>query len=1282
MRNKIILLAFIILLSIIASFVLVNNVKADTSGTLYPVDFSNYLAGFSMDTKINGVSLGVVTRYVHEPTTGGVTTTVAVGEQIWLNPGDVLSVSFIDPNGNIMRTDNLKTGPGYINPANWTVSFNIYTSALYSNDAGITYGLDYTLYSMYTRVVGVSYTPYYYVTVNSDYDTPTSSQYVAQGGSLTVSVTTPVSLATGIQAICTGNTYDSASSYTFTNIQEDKSITFNWQVQYQVTFWASGLDSSAGAAPVLRYNSIDYTYNTLPTVWVNINTYIDFSYYDGVASVVHQKFYIQSVTAPHPYISGPTTISATYLQAYYQALVTFKVSGMNSSATGRILETSIPVNIVYASFPVSFWMDIGSTLTYIYTSTVPSTIEHYQYVYLGSNFSSGSAIYGSTTIVGSYEFVQHDSLITFSISGLDGSAQGTIVTINSVAKTYTDFTAGSYSFYANIGDVITYAYATPITSSTHDHQQFVLQTTINSYSPLTVTGTQTIPAVYALIDYQFSVTISQTGLDSTAQGTIVTVNGAAKTWSDLSTGSYTFWVNTGATLNYTYSSTLTSSTTGKQFTSYYTTPTVVETIYSNRVISNAYKTQYLLTLISPNGTCVGGGTYYDANTMVSFYVTPTSVSESATTQFLFASWTGTGYTGTNFYPTFNITAPTTETAIWNTQYYLTVNGVYATSTGSGWYNAGATASFSVANTSETSGARTGFVSWTGSGSGSYTGTTQTSTCTMNAPIIETANWVTQYQLTITSPYGVTSGAGWYNAGATAYASVVSDTSSNTSTTRYTFNSWSDSSTNASQSTAITMSTPTIITASWITQYYLTVTSTYGTPSGAGWYNAGATTHAVLNTNLVGSYSFSYWSGDASGGTYASSGTITMTGPKTALAVWTLTTGGSTGPATYNVTLIGPYYEDGNVADSTTVSYKISFANSTVYGNTMTAGVGVANTTFLSSTSPFMQLTWNATSTSATYNSTRIYRFANGANAINDTVIRIYIVPEDQPSYPYTFSISDYYGMTNPYMQTSVSPDGINSYVVERVNLAEGGGYVQFIMTQNQIYTLSFICTQGTSSQSFTAQVLGQPGQLAISKNVLAGDFPVANTTGTIATYAARVNSTGITVTYIDPNATTTWVNVAITHLQGITSITDYTINVTGSIQSFNWDLANPTTDYKVTITNDLDQTYTLTVPAEAGTNPWTGLFDFLGTTTNTLPVTYTGWGGIDPSQIIAAALIMAALGIGSFYSTSASCLIAWAIAGILLKLGWWQGSIPLFALAGFFTVFILIDEYKKGAINI
>jgi len=104
-------------------------------------------------------------------------------------------------------------------------------------------------------------------------------------------------------------------------------------------------------------------------------------------------------------------------------------------------------------------------------------------------------------------------------------------------------------------------------------------------------------------------------------------------------------------------------------------------------------------------------------------------------------------------------------------------------------------------------------------------------------------YVHQYYLTVNSTYGTPSGSGWYNSGATAYAALSSGIISGGTGTQYVFNSWTDaaSGSNYTQSNGITMRAPVTATATWITQYYLMVNSLYGSPSGSGWYNAGATT---------------------------------------------------------------------------------------------------------------------------------------------------------------------------------------------------------------------------------------------------------------------------------------------------------------------------------------------------------------------------------------------------------------------------------------------------------
>lgn len=75
-----------------------------------------------------------------------------------------------------------------------------------------------------------------------------------------------------------------------------------------------------------------------------------------------------------------------------------------------------------------------------------------------------------------------------------------------------------------------------------------------------------------------------------------------------------------------------------------------------------------------------------------------------------------------------------------TQYYLSVTSAYGNIQGSGWYDSGSSASFSVSPTSVSSGFLTNqvFKSW----AGDYTGTASSGTITMNSPKEITAQWTT------------------------------------------------------------------------------------------------------------------------------------------------------------------------------------------------------------------------------------------------------------------------------------------------------------------------------------------------------------------------------------------------------------------------------------------------------------------------------------------------------------------------------------------------------------
>jgi uncharacterized repeat protein (TIGR02543 family) len=125
---------------------------------------------------------------------------------------------------------------------------------------------------------------------------------------------------------------------------------------------------------------------------------------------------------------------------------------------------------------------------------------------------------------------------------------------------------------------------------------------------------------------------------------------------------------------------------------------------------------------------------------------------------------------------------------------------------------------------------------------------------------------------------------------TTHSLVVNSTVQNGGT-QYVFVQWSDGSTSNSRSVTATQDTS--LTATYKTQYMLTVASDLGSPQGTGWYDAGTQATFSVSTQplepgllgaLGGRVMFQGWSGDSHA--TSSSAPIIMDGPKTVTAMWT------------------------------------------------------------------------------------------------------------------------------------------------------------------------------------------------------------------------------------------------------------------------------------------------------------------------------------------------------------------------------------------------------------
>ena len=238
-------------------------------------------------------------------------------------------------------------------------------------------------------------------------------------------------------------------------------------------------------------------------------------------------------------------------------------------------------------------------------------------------------------------------------------------------------------------------------------------------------------------------------------------------------------------------------------------------------------------------------------------------SAGAGTQYEYSSWSNGGAQNqTYIVPGSNQTV----TANFTTQYYLTVTSAYDDPQGSGWYNAGSSANFSVTSpANELNGTRYVFTQWTGD----YSGSSESGSITMNAPKQVVASWKTQYYLTVTSTHDTPQGQNWYNSGAMANFSVTTP-ADESGGIRYRFTNWSGDYSGTNSSASITMNAAKQVTANWQTQYLLTTSEnpTAGgdiTPSPPGeWYDDG--TNANVDATVANGYQWAGWSGNLSGNT--------------------------------------------------------------------------------------------------------------------------------------------------------------------------------------------------------------------------------------------------------------------------------------------------------------------------------------------------------------------------------------------------------------------------------
>lgn len=578
---------------------------------------------------------------------------------------------------------------------------------------------------------------------------------------------------------------------------------------------------------------------TSPTfVYTSTDTRYRFNYWDvdGASQGIEVNPITVCMNANH-------TATAHYIRQY---LMTFNQTGLSSDATGTVA-TIDGINKTYSELPFNTWADTGSTINYTYTSPVPSSISYKRYRLNNiSGPSSPITITEPLAVTGNY-VAQY--LITFAQTGLNSNAIGTVLTVNGNPKTYGNL---PYSFWADSGSSVTYSFSSTVSSSIPG-QRFRLVAIHSPTSPFTVTGPESISGEYC---QQWQVTIAQLGLDSTATGTVVTVNGSAKAYTNLP---FIDWVDSGSTVTYTYSDPVLSTVSGKRFKlTSATGPASPLTVTSSVTVTGNYKIQYQVTFDQ-----TGVGTDFTGTVLtvdsVNYGNTGLPVSfwwdKDSSHTFTFQSplivdsnkqyaWSSTS--GPWPWRTGTITVTTSGNVVGN---YVVANritfdqlGAYPDFTGTvviidgTSYNVGTLPVFFMWEVGTTHNFAYQSPLVVSSNTKQYVWTSTTGLSTLQSGSITVAtfgsivgNYKTQYYLTlVTNPSGVASpsGEGWYDANAYASISTPATVDIVPGSSRYRFNGWTTPDmpeiTNASATTTtVFMDKAKTTTANYLTQYAIT-----------------------------------------------------------------------------------------------------------------------------------------------------------------------------------------------------------------------------------------------------------------------------------------------------------------------------------------------------------------------------------------------------------------------------------------------------------------------------
>lgn len=590
---------------------------------------------------------------------------------------------------------------------------------------------------------------------------PKTFSGIASGTDVSYSYLTPLAsttadkqyrwLSTSATGSAAGQSGQSGGPFTVT---ADSTVTATYKAQYLQRFAQTGLDVDATGTVVTVDGDAKLSGELSYSKFVDDGAAVSYSFTDPVTSSIDGKRYRRSsVTGP---AAGYTVTAANLITGNYVAQWQLTLA----------VTAGVPDGLSHiGGGATATFYDSDTVLSLSATTAIADGVgQRWQFVNWTGDVSSSpntsnpvSVTMDQARSIDANYKTQYE--ITFAQTGIaDDTGSNAVLTIGgSTTKARGDL---PFSQWFDQGTPVVYAYAATVSTNPPSPKRYRRTSVTGLASGTNVTAATTITGNYIV---QWAQTFTQSGLDTDATGTVVTVDGTPKVFTDLP---FTTFVDAGATVAYNYTSSVTSSATGKKYRlDSISGPATGYVAGSANTLTGNYKGQYQLTLAITPGvpnalTNIGGatsGAFYDEGTVLTLAAT-TPVNDGAGKQWRFDNWTGdvTSSPSSANPVSVAMNAPKSVTANYVLQWQLTLAITAGVPGGTTSITGGLNGTFYDTGTALTLTAQTPvsdgtakrwrFDNWTGDVVPSPTGVDPVGV-TMTAPKSVTANYVAQYLVT-------------------------------------------------------------------------------------------------------------------------------------------------------------------------------------------------------------------------------------------------------------------------------------------------------------------------------------------------------------------------------------------------------------------------------------------------------------------------------------------------------------------------------------------------------